>query len=254
MKALVKARYYWPTWSRDIAQYINNCMVCKHTKEPRDLPPGLLQLLLILEYPWQHINIDFRSFLKSKVFCSSEVNSYETGECITVSSSDSPITLTMVPGGVHLWRGYFNSSADGLYLEVQGGIAHSWTAWLNRRLVGSLLGNISSSIGADELMFPEEAVTDGRNVLLAMQNNTGHKQLSASLNVRGIQCHSPKQESLGPVHTHYNEGGLRVEHLGWHLAGVDDSDWPRGAPSDGFEGAGVKFYPHSSSAEPTQRT
>ena len=66
MKALVKARYYWPTWSRDVARYLDNCMVCKRTKEPRDLPPGLLNPLPIPERPWQHINVDFRSFPKSK--------------------------------------------------------------------------------------------------------------------------------------------------------------------------------------------
>ncbi|KAL4864778.1 galactose-binding domain-like protein [Aspergillus spectabilis] len=95
--------------------------------------------------------------------------------------------------GVHLWRGYFNGSPDGVYLEVQGGIAHgcdsAFTAW-------KVAGTAGGSSGA----------------------------------------------TLDPVRTHYNEGGLRAERLGWHLPGFDDSDWPRGAPSDGFEGAGVKFY------------
>ncbi|KAL4887612.1 glycoside hydrolase superfamily [Aspergillus karnatakaensis] len=163
--------------------------------------------------------------------------------------------------GVHLWRGYFNGSVDGVYLKVQGGIAHGWTAWLNGQLVGSFLGNISSAIGDAELTFPKDTVAEGKNVLLVMQDNTGHDQGSASLNVRGIlnatllnnesgfsswkvagTAGGSSGETLDPVRTHYNEGGLRAERLGWHLPGFDDSGWSNAAPGDGFEGAGVKFY------------
>jgi hypothetical protein len=66
----------------------------------------------------------------------------------------------------------FNGTADGIYLEVQGGIAHGWTAWLNGRFIGSFLGNISSSVDTKEITFPN-GITD-------------HNQGSGSLNIRGI--------------------------------------------------------------------
>ncbi|KAL4919832.1 glycosyl hydrolases family 35-domain-containing protein [Aspergillus aurantiobrunneus] len=143
--------------------------------------------------------------------------------------------------GVHLWRGYFNGPADGVYLEVQGGIAHGWSAWLNGKLIGSFLGNLISSVGSDEFSFPEGSVRDGQNVLLVMQDNTGHDQGSASLNVAGT-AGGASNALLDPVRTRYNEGGLRAERLGWHLPGFDDSGWPQGFPGDGFEGAGARFY------------
>jgi transposase InsO family protein len=67
MKALIKSRYYWPTWSRDVDRYIDNCLVCKRTKTNRDKAPGLLNSLPIPIRPWQHISMDFRSLPKDKL-------------------------------------------------------------------------------------------------------------------------------------------------------------------------------------------
>jgi hypothetical protein len=41
-------------------------MVCKRKNIRHDKSPGLLQPLPILDRPWQHISIDFRSFPKDK--------------------------------------------------------------------------------------------------------------------------------------------------------------------------------------------
>jgi beta-galactosidase len=60
--------------------------------------------------------------------------------------------------GVQLWRGYFNGSAGGVYLKVQGGIAHGWSAWLNGAFIGSFLGDLGSSSGSKELEFPTESL------------------------------------------------------------------------------------------------
>ncbi|KAL2847768.1 glycoside hydrolase superfamily [Aspergillus pseudoustus] len=165
--------------------------------------------------------------------------------------------------GVHLWRGYFNGSAGGVYLKVQGGIAHGWSAWINGEFIGSFLGDLASSAGSKELEFPPESLnSEGQNVLLVMQDNSGHDQGSASLNVRGIlnatlidsasggfsswkvagTAGGSSDTTLDPVRTYYNEGGLAAERLGWHLPGFDDSAWPTSSPSDGFTGAGAKFY------------
>ena len=63
---LVKSRYYWPTWRKDVERYVRNCNKCQRAKNPRDKTPGLLKPLPIPERPWQHISMDFRSFPKDK--------------------------------------------------------------------------------------------------------------------------------------------------------------------------------------------
>ncbi|KAK9649268.1 hypothetical protein HCH54_010284 [Aspergillus fumigatus] len=66
MRQLVKDRYYWTSWSKDVDRYVANCLICQRSKTRRDLPPGLLQPLPIPDRPWQHISMDFRSFPRSK--------------------------------------------------------------------------------------------------------------------------------------------------------------------------------------------
>ena len=164
--------------------------------------------------------------------------------------------------GVHLWRGYFNGTPTAVYLNVQGGIAHGWSAFLNGKFIGSFLGDVHSAAGNKTLSFPEDTLLEsGTNVLLIIQDNTGHDEGSASINPRGIlnatligssssfsswkvagTAGGSSNTIVDPVRTYYNEGGLTAERLGWHLPDFDDSDWPAGSPSEGFMGAGVKFY------------
>ena len=165
--------------------------------------------------------------------------------------------------GVHLWRGYFNGAATGVFLNVQGGIAHGWSAFLNGKLIGSFFGNTSSPTGSQTLSFANATLnTAGPNVLLVLQDNSGHDETSGAVNVRGIlnatllggnfstfsswkvagTAGGSTDTFLDPVRTIYNEGGLTAERLGWHLPGFDDSAWPTSFPSQGFSGSGVKFY------------
>jgi transposase InsO family protein len=65
-KGLVRARYYWAAWTKDVERYVDNCLVCKRTNTRRDRPPGLLNPLPIPNRPWQHIAMDFRSFPTDK--------------------------------------------------------------------------------------------------------------------------------------------------------------------------------------------
>ena len=64
--ALIKARFYWKGLSNDIEQYIRNCYVCKRSYVPRDKAPRLLRPLPVPYRPWQHISMDFKSFLVDK--------------------------------------------------------------------------------------------------------------------------------------------------------------------------------------------
>lgn len=164
--------------------------------------------------------------------------------------------------GIHLWRGRFSGSATGMYLNTQGGLTHGWSAYLNSRFVGSFEGSLDENNGEKEIEFPEDVIEhDDENIVLVVQDNAGHDQGSSSLKPRGIlnatlydndegftswKVAGTAGRAIGvdidPVRTHYSEGGLAAERLGWHLPGYDDSDWPEGSPSDGYSEAGIRFY------------
>jgi hypothetical protein len=57
--ALVKARYWWPTYRIDTIRFVRNCHACNINKIPRDKTPGLLKPLPIPEHAWQDLSVDF---------------------------------------------------------------------------------------------------------------------------------------------------------------------------------------------------
>jgi transposase InsO family protein len=63
---LIKQRYYWSTWRKDVVSYVQNCLKCRRAENPRDKKPGLLQPLPIPDRPWQHIAMDFRSMPRDR--------------------------------------------------------------------------------------------------------------------------------------------------------------------------------------------
>jgi transposase InsO family protein len=63
---LLHPRYYWANMISDIARYIRNCNIYRMYHVPRDKTPGLLHPLPVLQYPWQHITMDFKSAPKDK--------------------------------------------------------------------------------------------------------------------------------------------------------------------------------------------
>lgn len=161
--------------------------------------------------------------------------------------------------GVHLWRGYFTGPATAVFLNVQGGTAFDWSAWLNGEFIGSFLGSSNLEAGNLTLSFSNATVKSGENVLLVIQDNSGHDETTGALNPRGIinatllgggKFSSWKvagtaggdSNPIDPMRGALAEGGLSGERLGWHLPGYDDSSWNTSLPSTGFSGAGVKFY------------
>ncbi|KAL3480329.1 glycoside hydrolase superfamily [Aspergillus californicus] len=173
--------------------------------------------------------------------------------------------------GVRLWRGYFNGSASSVFLNIQGGDAFGWSAWLNGHLIGSYLGDASTNQANGTLTIPATTLsTNGTpNVLLIIHDDTGHDQTTGVLNPRGIlearllSSSSDEEElefthwrvtgtaggesDLDPVRGVYNEDGLHAERLGWHLPGFDDSAWSTVNSSSplsslSFTGATVKFF------------
>ena len=128
--------------------------------------------------------------------------------------------------------------------------------------LGSWLGTSDDAAGNRTLTFPKGVVNShGENVLLVVHDDTGHDEGSGAVNLRGIlnatligggkfgvwkvagtAGDGKTRATLDGLRTRYNEGGLVAERAGWHLPGFDDSAWEAGAPSRGFEGAGVRFY------------
>jgi hypothetical protein len=159
----------------------------------------------------------------------------------------------------HLFRGYFYGPATGVKLSAQGGLAFGWSAWLNGALVGSYLGNSSVGVGNVTLSFTNATLnTNGTNVLLVAQDNTGHDLRADAVKPRGILAATlqganftkwkiageagGEETQLDPVRGPLNEGGLAAERLGWHLPGFNDSAWDTSSPSTGFSEAGIYFY------------
>lgn len=159
----------------------------------------------------------------------------------------------------HLFRGYFEGAAKGVKLSVQGGQAFGWSAWLNGNFIGSYLGNSSVGSGNMTLSFQNATLnTNGTNVLLVAQDNTGHDLRADAVKPRGILGATldgnnftqwkiageagGEDVQLDPVRGTLAEGGLTAERLGWHLPGFDDSAWNSSSPSKGIEDAGIHFY------------
>ena len=44
---------------RDIAEFVSRCLVCQQVKAEHQKPSGILQLLPIPEWKWEHIMMDF---------------------------------------------------------------------------------------------------------------------------------------------------------------------------------------------------
>jgi hypothetical protein len=159
----------------------------------------------------------------------------------------------------HLFRGYFEGQAAGVKLAVQGGQAFGWSAWLNGDFIGSYLGNSSVGSGNMTLSFANATMnSNGTNVLLVAQDNTGHDLRADAVKPRGILGATldganftqwkiageagGEDNQIDPVRGPLSEGGLTAERLGWHLPGFDDSTWNSSSPSAGLESAGIYFY------------
>ncbi|KAF1945159.1 putative beta-galactosidase B [Clathrospora elynae] len=189
-----------------------------------------------------------------------------TADHLTTPNPTKPDTLPVLyvdeygfHNSFHLFRGYFDGSATGVKLSVQGGLAFGWTAWLNGDLVGSWLGNTTLGVGNITLSFANATVHENStNVLLVAQDNTGHDLRAGATDPRGILGATLKGVNFtswkicgeaGGEHTQLDltrgplaEGGLTAERRGWHLPGFNDSAWNSSSPSTGFEGADIKFY------------
>lgn len=184
--------------------------------------------------------------------------------------------------GTHIYRATFPSTAEpptGVFLNITGGTAFGYSAWLNSHFLGSWLGLSYLDRAAQTFSFAnatlvaDEEGKRGENVLIVLMDNSGHDQRAEALNPRGItnatllgpaaSTSSPGAYSfsewkiagtagrhdvlLDPVRGPLNEGGLYAERMGMHLPGYDDSTWPPATPSStgstlSVLGAGIRVF------------
>ena len=63
---LLCTRYYWRGMLADIQRFICNCHQCKQVNVLWDKTPESLHSLLILNWPWQHVTMDYKSQPRDK--------------------------------------------------------------------------------------------------------------------------------------------------------------------------------------------
>jgi hypothetical protein len=54
-----RRQFYWPRMNKDIAEYLAKCIECQQVQAEHRHPLGLLQPLLIPEWKWETISMDF---------------------------------------------------------------------------------------------------------------------------------------------------------------------------------------------------
>lgn len=115
--------------------------------------------------------------------------------------------------------------ATGVYLTVYGGTAFGYSVWLNGGSIGLFLGTSSEESASLSLSFANATIYAADNVLLIIQDNTGHDETSGATNPRGIY----KATLLG------DKG---ITFSSWNIAGTaggeSNIDPVRGALAEGF--------------------
>ncbi|KAL0543940.1 hypothetical protein IC582_019047 [Cucumis melo] len=51
--------YWWRNMKREVADFVNRCLVCQQVKAPRQRPVGLLQPLSVSGWKWESVSMDF---------------------------------------------------------------------------------------------------------------------------------------------------------------------------------------------------
>ncbi|KAA3473543.1 integrase [Gossypium australe] len=59
----LKLLYWWLGMKRDISEFVSRCLVCQQVKAENQVISGLLQLMMIPEWKWDRVTMDFVSSL-----------------------------------------------------------------------------------------------------------------------------------------------------------------------------------------------
>ncbi|KAK0629349.1 beta-galactosidase [Bombardia bombarda] len=185
--------------------------------------------------------------------------------------------------GNHIFRATFPSTTTpptSLFLNITGGNAFGYSAYVNSKYIGSYLGLSYSGAGVIELSLANATLTPATsgvdNTLVVIMDNSGHDLREAAVAPRGITnvtLLGPSDRSEGgkgysftswkiagtagsatgkivdPLRGVLNEGGLYAERVGMHLPGYPDSKWPVLSPAAGGKtttlsvpGAGIRVF------------
>ncbi|TYK12237.1 pol protein [Cucumis melo var. makuwa] len=55
----LRSVYWWRNMKREVADFVNRCLVCQQVKTPRQRPAGLLQPLSVPGWKWESVLMDF---------------------------------------------------------------------------------------------------------------------------------------------------------------------------------------------------
>ncbi|KAG8481481.1 hypothetical protein CXB51_026332 [Gossypium anomalum] len=55
----LKKMYWWVGMKRDISEFVSRCLICQQVKAEHQVPSGLLQPVLVLEWKWDRVTMDF---------------------------------------------------------------------------------------------------------------------------------------------------------------------------------------------------
>ena len=55
----LKMSFWWSGMKRDISEFVTKCLVCQRVKAEHQVPSGLLQSIIIPEWKWDRITMDF---------------------------------------------------------------------------------------------------------------------------------------------------------------------------------------------------
>ena len=55
----LREHYWWRGMKKDVAEFVSICLICQQVKAEHQRPAGLLQYLLIPQWKWEKITMDF---------------------------------------------------------------------------------------------------------------------------------------------------------------------------------------------------
>ena len=55
----LREHYWWRGMKKDVAEFVSRCLICQQVKVEHQRPAGLLQSLLIPQWKWERITMDF---------------------------------------------------------------------------------------------------------------------------------------------------------------------------------------------------
>lgn len=194
-----------------------------------------------------------------------------------LSTSNNPRNLTTPTslyaddygyhGGSLIYRGHFiaNGHEKNLYLQIQGGNAFGYSAWLDSVFLGSWVGDPNNEAYNQTLSFIQQLHPGETYTITIVIDHMGldenfYVNTDAMKAPRGILDYTLSghvdqsivlwkltgnfggehywDRSRGPL----NEGAMFAERQGFHLPGAPIQSWVKKSPFDGIEQAGIGFF------------